>query len=603
MMDRESTVLIVDDEVAVTRTLTRQLAAPGRRILTTQIPIEALSLVERETIDVVISDKDMPEMTGLELLGQIRTRSPLTVRVLLTGHPTLDSALSAINAEGVFRYLTKPWEEAELMATIADALARADELRWEQDVRQIGERRVAAMNALSTVDPRLVEVGEGRHVIANSSLTALFDAAIHQRRSAVAAPHVHDEALSAACVDSSALTVADAIASIPVSYAAVGAVLAIAADDTCQVSIEVNSLVVPLVALPCPLGRAVIGRLACLARIDLGRVDEQFGRVQVGGGVEADLMVGYASTPSGPTAELRRLATSTDATPLRQRDDLLGRYRIVDEIGEGATAIVYRALHLALDKPIALKVLRPAEARDPRAVARFLREARLASKIRHPNIVEAIDYGQLADGRPFLAMEVVTWPTLDTRLASGPLPAESAVEIARQISAGLSAAHAVGVIHRDLKPANVFVSDELRVRIGDFGAAKLMGGPALTQEGWTVGTPLYMAPEQISTGPTDQRLDLYALGCILYHMLTGHPPYEGATVRELLMRHLSAPLPELRKEVPPALARVVRRALAKDPDDRPQTAAEFDAELAEAARPGLLDGLRKWLPRNPLSDG
>ena len=110
-MDRLRTVLIIDDEAAITRALARMLAAPGRRILTTQAPTEALALVEREPIDVVISDKDMPDMTGLALLSEIRARNPQVVRILLTGQPTLDSALSAINAEGVFRYLTKPWQE------------------------------------------------------------------------------------------------------------------------------------------------------------------------------------------------------------------------------------------------------------------------------------------------------------------------------------------------------------------------------------------------------------------------------------------------------------------------------------------------------------
>ncbi len=124
-MDRLRTVLIIDDEAAITRALARMLAAPGRRILTTQAPTEALALVERELIDVVISDKDMPDMTGLALLSEIRARNPQVVRILLTGQPTLDSALSAINAEGVFRYLTKPWQEGELTTTIAAAPSTA----------------------------------------------------------------------------------------------------------------------------------------------------------------------------------------------------------------------------------------------------------------------------------------------------------------------------------------------------------------------------------------------------------------------------------------------------------------------------------------------
>ncbi|MBK9037093.1 MAG: serine/threonine protein kinase [Myxococcales bacterium] len=303
----------------------------------------------------------------------------------------------------------------------------------------------------------------------------------------------------------------------------------------------------------------------------------------------------------GARLELRRLASGPDDGPAERRDDLGGRYRLLDELGDGATAIVYRALHLALDREVALKLLRPTEARDPRAVARFLREARVASRFRHANVIEILDYGQLPDGRPFLAMELSPWPTLDRRLADGPLPIDDAVEITRQLAAGLGAAHAAGVVHRDLKPSNVFVSDALQVKIGDFGAAKLVGSPGLTQEGWTVGTPLYMAPEQIVDGPSDHRLDLYALGCILFEMLTGHPPYQAPTVRELLTRHLSAPLPALTDDAPPALAAVVRKALAKAPDDRHQSAAELAAGLAAALRTRGGGGWRRWLPRKPTN--
>ena len=602
-MDRLRTVLIIDDEAAITRALARMLAAPGRRILTTQAPTEALALVEREPIDVVISDKDMPDMTGLALLSEIRARNPQVVRILLTGQPTLDSALSAINAEGVFRYLTKPWQEGELTTTIAAALDRADELRWEHEARQAVERRTVALAALAAVDPRLIDVDDGVHPLPPSPLFDALDAAVVQLRRDGAATLAGADALAPPLAASDALGLADALAGVPLYHPTVGVTLA-PAGDAYQLALEVGALVVPLAPVPPALARAAADRLACLARIDLGRRGEQYGRVVVGvPSAEADLMIGYEARPAGASVELRRLSRGGEEPLPERKDDLLGRYRVRERLGEGATAIVYRAQHLGLDRPVALKVLRPTEARDPRTVARFLREARVASRIRHPNIVEVLDYGQLPDGRPFLAMELVPWPTLDARLDAGPLPIADAVEVARQLAAGLAAAHAADVIHRDLKPANVFVSDDLQVRISDFGAAKLMGGPGLTQEGWTVGTPLYMAPEQISAGPTDHRLDLYALGAILYQLLVGHPPYQAPTVRELLMQHLSAPLPEVGPEVPAALARVVRRALAKHPDDRPVSATALERELAEATRPGWLDGLRKWIPRRPADGG
>ncbi|MBL8620195.1 MAG: protein kinase [Myxococcales bacterium] len=579
------TLLIVDDEAAVTRALARLLASPALRILTTQDPAEALDLVDREPVEVVISDKDMPEMGGLALLGELRARHPRVVRILLTGQPTLDSALSAINAEGVFRYLTKPWKEPELSATIAAALERADELRHEHEARQVAERRAAAVAALAEVDPRLLEVDAGRHALAGSPLLEAIDAAVQRLRRDGATGFDARVELDDAIAASDALGLADALAAIPLFHPTIGVTLTLdnAAADTYQIALELGATVVALVGVPGATGRAVAGRLACLARVDLGSEGEHFGRVQVGvGGAEADLMLGYEPTPGGATIELRRLVSGGGELQPERRNDLLGRYRVVERVGDGATAIVYRAVHLALDRPIALKVLRPSEAREPRAVARFLREARVAARIRHPAIVELLDYGQLPDGRPFLAMEFVPWPTLDARLAGGPLRVAAAVAIAQQLAAGLGAAHAVDVIHRDLKPANIFVADDGQVRIADFGSAKLVGGPALTQDGWTVGTPLYMAPEQIAGTSSDHRLDLYAVGCILFHMLVGRPPYEAPTVRELLMRHLSAPLPELGPGVPYAVARVVHRALAKHPDDRPPTAHALADALAAA---------------------
>ncbi|MBK7196826.1 MAG: protein kinase [Myxococcales bacterium] len=581
-MTRARTVLIVDDEAAVTRALARMLASPALRILTTQEPAEALALLDREPIDAVISDKDMPEMSGLALLGEIRGRHPLVVRILLTGQPTLDSALAAINDGGVFRYLTKPWKEPELSATIAAALDRADELRHEHEARQLAERRATAVAALEAADPRLLAVDAGRYPLVGSALIEAIDAAVQRLRRDGAAGFDAQRELDDAIAASDALGLADALACVPLFHPTIGVTLAPDGDDAYRIALELGATVVALVVVPAATGRAVAGRLACLARVDLGGEGEHFGRVQVGvGGAEADLMLGYQPTARGATIELRRLVSGGEAPPER-RDDLLGRYRVVERIGDGATAIVYRAVHLALDRPVALKVLRPSEAREPRAVARFLREARVAARIRHPAIVELLDYGQLPDGRPFLAMEFVPWPTLDARLADGPLAVEAAVAIARQLAAGLEAAHAVDVIHRDLKPANIFVADDGQVRIADFGSAKLLGGEGLTQDGWTVGTPLYMAPEQIVAGPTDHRLDLYALGCILFHMLVGRPPYEAPTVRELLIRHVSAPLPELGPGVPYAVARVVHRALAKHPDDRPPTARALADALAVA---------------------
>ena len=310
-MTRARTVLIVDDEAAVTRALARMLASPALRILTTQEPAEALALLDREPIDAVISDKDMPEMSGLALLGEIRGRHPLVVRILLTGQPTLDSALAAINDGGVFRYLTKPWKEPELSATIAAALDRADELRHEHEARQLAERRATAVAALEAADPRLLAVDAGRYPLVGSALIEAIDAAVQRLRRDGAAGFDAQRELDDAIAASDALGLADALACVPLFHPTIGVTLAPNGDDAYRIALELGATVVALVDVPAATGRAVAGRLACLARVDLGGEGEHFGRVQVGvGGAEADLMLGYQPTARGATIELRRLAAA-----------------------------------------------------------------------------------------------------------------------------------------------------------------------------------------------------------------------------------------------------------------------------------------------------
>ncbi|MBK9037079.1 MAG: response regulator [Myxococcales bacterium] len=527
-MDRPRTLLIVDDEASITRALARVLAAPGRRVLTAQAPADALAIVDREPIDVVISDKDMPEMTGLALLAAIRARQPLAIRMMLTGRATLDSALAAINDQGVFRYLTKPWDEVELRAAVTAALERLDAHRAELEARAIAARRDAAMADLAAIDPRLLEVAPDRHPLTRSPLSVGIEAAVDRIR--VDGPAARDAdaelaPLLAAC-DPSAL--ADALVRIPVHAPTLGLLLA-PTEHGIRASLEVGAYVRPLCTLPATLGRAVSGRLAVLARVDLGRDGEQYGLVHLSADdVDADVMLAYDPSAHGARLELRRLASGPDDGPAERRDDLGGRYRLLDELGDGATAIVYRALHLALDREVALKLLRPTEARDPRAVARFLREARVASRFRHANVIEILDYGQLPDGRP--------------------VPGDGAVAVADPRPAARRRTAADRRRGRDHAPARRGPGrrprgrrraprSEARERVRERRPAgqdrrlrrrqSWWAAPGLTQEGWTVGTPLYMAPEQIVDGPSDHRLDLYALGCILFEMLTGHPPYQA----------------------------------------------------------------------------
>jgi serine/threonine-protein kinase len=198
-------------------------------------------------------------------------------------------------------------------------------------------------------------------------------------------------------------------------------------------------------------------------------------------------------------------------------------------------------------------------------------------------------------------MELVEAATLEQRLCSGPLAPADAIKVARGMAAALHAAHAAGVVHRDLKPANVFVDDELAVKIADFGAAKLVGalGADDTQEGLTIGTPHYMSPEHAQGMPVDRRTDIYALGCVLHEMLSGAPPYDAETPREILLMHVSAAVPAPTAPsgpLPLALTRAIQRAMAKNPAERHQNGSELIADLDQATASLGRTGWRRWLP-------
>lgn len=274
-----------------------------------------------------------------------------------------------------------------------------------------------------------------------------------------------------------------------------------------------------------------------------------------------------------------------------------GRFRVGRPIGSGAQGRVVAAHDDLLDRPVALKVLRVGGP-DSNARARFLREARSAAGIVHPNVVMVFDVGavdgDLADPTttPYIAMELVDGPSLAQVLTDrGALAVADAVEATRQILAGLGAAHHRGLLHRDVKPGNVLLAPDGTVKLTDFGiATSAEGGAALTQTGTMLGTVAYLAPERIAGRPATPASDLYAVGVILFELLTGKPPYTGDSALDVAMAHGHAPVPdprEARADIPPALAELVVRALAKDPADRFPTAAEMDRALADT---GVAEG-------------
>ncbi len=273
---------------------------------------------------------------------------------------------------------------------------------------------------------------------------------------------------------------------------------------------------------------------------------------------------------------------------------LAGKYKVEALIGEGGMGKVFRARQTVLDKPVVLKVLRSSLLSDERTVARFQREAKAASRLNHPNSISILDFGQDArSGALYIAMEYVAGKDLHQVLSrEWPMPEVRVIKIVVQVLSALADAHGAGVIHRDLKPENIMVENrrgEDLVKVLDFGIAKIQDaageeGPALTRAGFVCGTPEYMSPEQARGGPIDSRSDLYAMGVILYQLTTGVLPFESDSAVGFATKHLTAepPPPSRRRpdaRISPGLERIILKALAKDPNDRPQTADAFRAEL------------------------
>jgi eukaryotic-like serine/threonine-protein kinase len=282
------------------------------------------------------------------------------------------------------------------------------------------------------------------------------------------------------------------------------------------------------------------------------------------------------------------------AEPLRAA--LADRYPIERELGRGGMATVYLARDLRHGRRVAVKVLHPSLAAGL-GTERFLREVRIAAGLQHPHILPVHDSGEAA-GQLYYVMPFVEGETLRARLdRSGPLPVNESVRLAREVLDALGHAHRHEVVHRDIKPENILLSDG-HALVADFGIAKALlaaGDERLTETGWGMGTPPYMSPEQIGGGTVDGRSDLYGLGCMLQEMLTGEPPFTGRTAQELFAQHVRDPPPPVRTrrpEVPAAVERAIRRSLAKAPERRFATAAEFATALAQGPAP-----LSPWKPK------
>ncbi|MHB1415422.1 MAG: protein kinase domain-containing protein [Chloroflexota bacterium] len=261
---------------------------------------------------------------------------------------------------------------------------------------------------------------------------------------------------------------------------------------------------------------------------------------------------------------------------------LNNRYRLLAPLGAGGMATVYRGEDTLLGRPVAVKVLHDHLAHDKAFLARFHEEARAAASLSHPHIVGIFDVGEDA-GRHYIVMEYVDGPTLkDLITQQGLFPVARTVEIAAQVLSALDLAHQKGLIHRDIKPQNVLVTADGQAKVADFGIARLMASSSFTQTGEVFGTPLYLAPERASGKEASAASDVYAVGVLLYEMLTGGVPFSGETPVEVALKHIQQdPLPprHLNPAVPPRLEQVVLKAMAKDPALRFTTAAEMRQSL------------------------
>src|SRR5262245_42133582 len=291
------------------------------------------------------------------------------------------------------------------------------------------------------------------------------------------------------------------------------------------------------------------------------------------------------------------LAALAQAPEDEAEPELLGtvvddRYRIIELIGEGGMGKVYLAEHVEIGKRVALKVLHPSYSRMPDLVERFRREGRAASKIGHPNIVDVTDSGTTADGSVYFVMEYLEGVEVGSVIErEGAIDVARALRIASQICRALAAAHAQGIVHRDLKPENIFLITRDGaadvVKVLDFGIAKTTEAEAarerrLTSPGMAMGTPEYMAPEQAAGRPADARCDVYALGAIMYEMVTGIPPYSGDNFMEILTKQATRdprPPSQVRSDLPVQVSDLVAMAMARNPDARPQTMETLEYEL------------------------
>jgi len=386
------------------------------------------------------------------------------------------------------------------------------------------------------------------------------------------------------------------------------------AEESYVISFEKAQQIVASVSVEALSGAATIARLALIAGLDLASPTSSSAVIKVrsadrdadvvvtirpgAGTLRADLMI-MPKVPRGMQAPARQATPAVTGQP----GDIVGNYRLLERLGEGGMGTVYRVEHTVLGRRYALKVLRSQVVEKAATAAqRFVREARAAARVRHPNIVDVFDFGYFPDGRPFFVMELCEGASLlEYVRGHGPLPPADAIHIARQIAQALAEVHDHGVIHSDVTPSNVLVvsTRPLQVKLLDFGLAAIADELFEDENSdFVLGTPAYISPEQLHGLPATDRSDQYGLGCVLYEMLVGHPPYQHENVRELCMMHIQAPIPVAESifgPLPSKLTSAIATCLQKSPQSRFPGLRALIAVLDDIEKGSDRRGWQKWL--------
>ena len=298
------------------------------------------------------------------------------------------------------------------------------------------------------------------------------------------------------------------------------------------------------------------------------------------------------STNQSPDLDETTAMPSSSETPvenLSRTDAVIDDFHLLRRLGKGGMAEVWLAEQISLKRNVALKLLRPDLTEDETYVARFQTEAKAAAGLNHTNIVQVYTVGENA-GQYFIAQEYVEGPTLKSYVQKkGPLEIKLALRIMRQVASALRSAAEKGIVHRDIKPENIMLNRKGEAKVADFGLAQLQGSERLdlTQEGVTMGTPLYMSPEQVNGKKLDQRSDIYSFGITCYYMLSGRPPFEGENAVSVAVKHLHEvpePIGELRSDLPRPVCKVIERMIAKNPDDRYASADDVLTDIRKIAK-------------------